>query len=98
MRCQKRNRANDLVIGPSVDWWRWRESNPRPKAFNAQFYMLSSPLNLGRRQYGVLNAPTTYPVLSSSRPTGGNRGRSHDNDPTPTSMSTRSVRARALSG
>jgi hypothetical protein len=66
MLCQKRNRANDLVIGPSVDWWRWRESNPRPKAFNAQFYMLSSPLDLGRRQYGVRNAPTTYPVLSSS--------------------------------
>lgn len=38
-------------------WWRWRESNPRPKAIDAQYYMLSSPFDLVFRQYDVRNAP-----------------------------------------
>src|SRR6185312_15395384 len=31
-------------------WWRWRESNPRPKALDARIYMLSSPFDLVPRQ------------------------------------------------
>lgn len=38
-------------------WWRWRESNPRPKAIDAQYYMLSSLFDLVFRQYSVRNAP-----------------------------------------
>ena len=28
------------------DWWRRRESNPRPRAFHPRFYMLSLSFNL----------------------------------------------------
>jgi hypothetical protein len=34
----------------SLKWWRWRESNPRPKVLNARIYMLSSPFDLVPRQ------------------------------------------------
>ncbi len=42
---------------PFFGWWRWRESNPRPKAIDAQYYMLSSLFDLVFRQYSVRNAP-----------------------------------------
>src|SRR5579875_820796 len=43
-------------------WWRWRESNPRPKALDARYYMLSSPLDLAPRQHGVRSAPKDQPA------------------------------------
>jgi len=43
-------------------WWRWRELNPRPKALGARYYMLSSSLNLVRRQHDVRSAPEDQPV------------------------------------
>jgi len=39
-----------IIKGFFVYWWRWRESNPRPKALNARIYMLSSPFDLVPRQ------------------------------------------------
>ena len=43
-------------------WWRWRESNPRPKALDAQYYMLSSPLDLVPRQHDVRSASKDQPA------------------------------------
>jgi len=43
-------------------WWRWRELNPRPKAIDAQYYMLSSPFGLVFRQYDEQNAPVDQPA------------------------------------
>src|SRR5690606_33947422 len=34
----------------SLNWWRWGELNPRPKALHPRHYMLSSPLDLIHRQ------------------------------------------------
>ena len=34
----------------SLKWWRWRESNPRPKVLNARIYMLSPTFDLVPRQ------------------------------------------------
>jgi len=30
----------------TYDWWRWRESNPRPQALRHRLYMLISSINL----------------------------------------------------
>ena len=43
-------------------WWRWRESNPRPKALDARYYMLSSPLDLVPRQHDVRSASKDQPA------------------------------------
>jgi len=50
------------IIQALGKWWRWRESNPRPKALDAQFYMLSSPLSLVSRQHDVRSAPGDQPA------------------------------------
>src|SRR5690606_14192346 len=47
-------------------WWRWAESNRRPKALHPRHYMLSPPLDLGPRQHGVRSAPGTQPVSSTA--------------------------------
>lgn len=31
---------NPLITGPFM-WWRWGESNPRPKNLHPRYYMLS---------------------------------------------------------
>src|SRR5579871_3229666 len=46
-----------------IVWWRWRESNPRPKALDARYYMLSSPLNLVPRQHDVRGASKDQSAL-----------------------------------
>ena len=79
-------------------WWRWRESNPRPKAINARYYMLSSPFDLVFRQYGVLNAPVDQSGSFRRAPSDRGFGLSHDSDGTSTSMSTSGFPAYALSG
>lgn len=33
--------ASQVQRGAAGRWWSWRELNPRPQAFNEQFYMLS---------------------------------------------------------
>lgn len=50
------------IIQALGKWWRWRELNPRPKALDAQFYMLSSPLSLVSRQHDVRSAPGDQPA------------------------------------
>ena len=47
----------------SFRWWRWRESNPRPKALHPRHYMLSAPLGLVPRQHGAQSASGHQPVL-----------------------------------
>jgi len=48
--------------GLPIVWWRWRESNPRPKAIDARYYMLSSPLDLVPRQHSVQSASKDQPA------------------------------------
>lgn len=91
-RSRTRKRPGDYP-GPS-DWWRWRELNPRPKAFDARYYMLSSPLDLVCRQHGVRSAPADQPVSFSQAPTGRGSRRSCDSDPTSTSTGTSGFGAR----
>ena len=43
-------------------WWRWRELNPRPKALDARYYMLSSVLGLVHRQHTAPSAPINQPA------------------------------------
>ena len=79
-------------------WWRWRESNPRPKAIDARYYMLSSLFDLVFRQYSVRNAPVDQSGSFRRAPSDRGFGLSHDNDGTSTSMSTSGFPAYALSG
>ncbi len=79
-------------------WWRWRESNPRPKVLHPRIYMLSSPLDLVRKQHDVRSAPPDQPVLVKPWLTGSHHGRFRDNDPTSTSTGTSGFGAYALSG
>src|SRR3546814_6499852 len=51
------NQKRATLAGGPWHWWRWRESNPRPKALHPRHYMLSSPLDLVPRQHGVRSAP-----------------------------------------
>jgi hypothetical protein len=87
-----------LGCGGPGRWWRWRESNPRPKAIDAQYYMLSSPIDLVFRQYGVLNAPVDQSEKFRLSPSDGGCRLSRDNDGTSTSTSTSGFPAYALSG
>ena len=50
-------------LARTAKWWRWRESNPRPKALHPRPYMLSSPFGLALRQHGVRSTPQDQPVL-----------------------------------
>ena len=34
--------AEDAVVPGTAEWWRRRESNPRPQALYRQFYILST--------------------------------------------------------
>ena len=79
-------------------WWRWRESNPRPKAIDAQYYMLSSPFGLVFRQYDVRSAPVDQSGRFRRALSDRRFGLSHDNDGTSTSKGTSGFPAYALSG
>ncbi len=48
----------------TVNWWRRRESNPRPKMLRPWIYMHSAPFSLVLRQHGVQSAPQDQPVKS----------------------------------
>jgi hypothetical protein len=84
--------------GFSVDWWRWGESNPRPKARDLRYYMLSTTFVLGRRQHDVRSTPPDTPALFNDRLTGRRRKLFRDSDPTSTSTDTSGFGAYALSG
>ena len=79
-------------------WWRWAESNRRPKALHARHYMLSPLFDLGWRQHNVRSTPTPIPAKFEPRLAGRRRGLSCDDDPTSTSTGTSGFRAYALSG
>jgi hypothetical protein len=79
-------------------WWRWRESNPRPKVLHPQLYMLSSPFDLVRRQHDVRGASTDQRVGLTVDRCAASQWRSRDNDPTSTSTGTSGFGAYALSG
>jgi len=79
-------------------WWRWGESNPRPKALHPRHYMLSSPLVLVLRQHDVRGTPQDTPALVKPWLAGRRQGRFRDNDPTSTSTGTSGFGAYALSG
>jgi len=51
-----------LELRWSLNWWRWGESNPRPKARDLRYYMLSSLLILVRRQHNVRGTPSSIPA------------------------------------
>lgn len=55
-------KPGDRSPGFLLHWWRWRESNPRPKALDARYYMLSSPLDLVPRQHSVRSASKDQPA------------------------------------
>jgi len=79
-------------------WWRWRELNPRPKAIDAQSYMLSPPLDLVIRQHGVRSAPVDQSGRFRRALSDRRFGLSPDNDGTSTSKGTSGFPAYALSG
>ena len=59
----KNQEKTPTVAGWGFNWWRWAESNRRPKALHLRYYMLSSPLGLVPWQHGVRSAPRDQPVL-----------------------------------
>ena len=59
----KNQEKTPTVAGWGFNWWRWAESNRRPKALHLRYYMLSSPLGLVPWQHGVRSAPWDQPVL-----------------------------------
>ena len=59
----KNQEKSPTVAGWGFNWWRWAESNRRPKALHLRYYMLSSPLGLVPWQHGVRSAPWDQPVL-----------------------------------
>ena len=46
-----------------ADWWRWAESNRRPKELHPRHYMLSSLFDLDLRQHDVRSTPSATPAL-----------------------------------
>ena len=56
-------RKSPREAGLFVDWWRWRESNPRPKALHPRHYMLSTLFDLEWRQHNVRGTPSSIPAL-----------------------------------
>jgi hypothetical protein len=63
-------------------WWRWAESNRRPKALHPRHYMLSSSLDLIPEQHDVRSASRDQPASFSQWLTGSHHRRFRDNDPT----------------
>src|SRR5688572_763038 len=47
----------------TLEWWRWAESNRRPKALHPRHYMLSAPLDLAPGQHGAQSASGDQPAL-----------------------------------
>jgi hypothetical protein len=87
-----------LALLWSLKWWRWGESNPRPKARDLRYYMLSTTFVLGRRQHDVRSTPADTPALFKHRLAGRRQCLFRDDDPTPTSTDTSGFGAYALSG
>src|SRR5690606_241807 len=54
------------LAGGPLHWWRWAESNRRPRALHPRHYMLSPPLDLAPWQHGVRSAPGDQPVSSTA--------------------------------
>ncbi len=79
-------------------WWRWRESNPRPKVLHPQLYMLSTTFDLVRRQHDVRSTSTDQRVRLTVDRCAASQRRSRDYDPTSTSTGTSGFGAYALSG
>jgi transposase len=61
-KTQSTKTPDDFSPGVLLYWWRWRESNPRPKALDARYYMLSSLLDLVPRQHSVRGASKDQPA------------------------------------
>lgn len=66
----------------ALHWWRWAESNRRPKALHPRHYMLSSSLNLTPEQHDVRSASRSQPALFNPWLTGSHHRRFRDDDPT----------------
>jgi hypothetical protein len=77
-----------LVRRWTFNWWRRRESNPRPEALDPQHYMLSAPFDLALWQHGAQSAPEGQPTFFNPLPAGGSGGRSCDIDPDSTGTGT----------
>lgn len=60
-RERARKKANSELL-TFVYWWRWAESNRRPKALHARHYMLSSVFDLECRQHTVRSTPALIPA------------------------------------
>jgi hypothetical protein len=50
------------LINQGFEWWRWAESNRRPKALHPRHYMLSSSLDLIPEQHDVRSASRDQPA------------------------------------
>ena len=57
-------RSGFLVL--SLEWWRWGELNPRPRALHLRYYMLSSLFVLVSRQHNVRGTPSDTPAKFTS--------------------------------
>ena len=78
----------------SFHWWRWRESNPRPKVLHPRLYMHSSPFDLIRRQHDVRSTPPDQHIRLTVDRCAASQWRSRDNDLTSTSTGTSGFRAK----
>jgi len=58
---KKKANRDRLALGY---WWRWAESNRRPKALHPRHYMLSAPLGLAPGQHDAPSASRSQPVAS----------------------------------
>jgi len=97
-RARPAEKRKGRIAAAHSGWWRWGESNPRPKMLHARHYMLSSLFGLGWRQHNVRGTPPSTPALFRSRLAGRHRFLSRDDDPTSTSTGTSGFGAYALSG
>lgn len=55
-------RIKRLLLFSAIRWWRWAESNRRPKALHPRHYMLSSSLDLAPEQHDVRSASRDQPA------------------------------------
>ena len=60
-RERARKKANSELL-TFVYWWRWGDSNPRPKALHSRPYMLSSSLGLAPGQHDAQSASGNQPA------------------------------------
>lgn len=87
---QAQKRPEALILGlpafavrpRTLVWWRWAESNRRPKALYPRPYMLIRSLGLVPGQHDRQSAPGDQPALFNRRLTGSHHRRFRDGDPT----------------